>query len=98
MRSHRRGSWIETRRELGQVAWAVMLIDLIAIGLGALASRPMGPMALKFGLVLAGVVTVSFTLMIAANLAIEAGANWWLTRRAGSHAAGRAAGRGGVRW
>lgn len=78
---HRRGNWTDTRRELGQLAWAVLLIDLIAIGLGALAARPMGPFAFKVGLGLAGFVTVCFVVLIAGNLVVESLVNWWLTRR-----------------
>ena len=80
-RLHRRGSWIDTRRELGQLAWAVLLIDAIAIGLGALAARPMGSFAFKVGVALAVFVTVAFGFVVVGNLAIESMANWWINRR-----------------
>ena len=80
MRAHRRGSWSDTRQELGQLAWAILLIDLIAIGLGALASRPMGPFALKIGIGLAVFITVCFAVIIGGNLAIEAIADRWMSR------------------
>ena len=57
------------------------MIDLIAIGLGGLASRPMGPFAWKIGIGLAVYVTVCFAVLIAGNLAAESFANWWITRR-----------------
>lgn len=81
MRQYRRGSWIDTRRELAQLVWAVLLIDAIALGLGALAARPMGAVAYKVGAGLAVFVTVAFTLIIAGNLVVESLANWWITRR-----------------
>ena len=81
MRAHRRGSWIDTRRELGQIAWAVMLIDAIAIGLGALASRAMGREVFFLGFVLAGFVTVVFAVIVVGNLVIEHLANRWITRK-----------------
>lgn len=81
MRLHRRGGWAETRRELAQLMWAVGLIDLAAIGLGALASRPMGSFAIKVGIGLAVFVTVVFGLFAAASLGVEWIANWWVTRR-----------------
>ena len=80
MRADRRGNWIDTRRELGQIVWAVLLIDLIAIGLGALASRTMGSDVLVLGFVLAGIATVVFVVIVAGNLVIEYLANWWITR------------------
>jgi hypothetical protein len=76
-----RGSSIETRRELAQLTWAVLLIDAIAIGLGGLASRPMGPFAWKVGVGLAVFVTLCFAVLIAGNLVVESFANWWITRR-----------------
>jgi hypothetical protein len=81
IRDDRRGSWIDTRRELAQLAWAVTLIDLVAVGIGALASRPMGPAAFKLGLLLAGFVTLCFALLVAGNLAVERLHHWWTTRR-----------------
>lgn len=81
MRLHRRGSWIETRRELGQLTWAVLLIDVIAVGLGALASRAMGTFALKVGVGLAAFVTTTFVLLAAGNLGVEAIAHRWTTRK-----------------
>jgi hypothetical protein len=81
MRLHRRGSWIDTRRELGQIAWAVLLIDLTAVGLGALASRPLGRGAFFLGIALAALTTVAFVLLLAGNLFVEWAVNWWLTRK-----------------
>jgi hypothetical protein len=83
-RLDRRGSWVDTRRELARIAWAVLLIDVIAIGLGALADRAMGGDVFFLGLVLAGVVTLVFTLIIVGNLAIEYAMHRWMTRRARS--------------
>ena len=80
MRTDRRGSWIDTRRELGQIVWAVLVIDLIAIGLGALASRTMGSDVLVLGFVLAGIATLVFVVIVVGNLVIEHLANWWITR------------------
>jgi hypothetical protein len=80
MRIHRRGTWIDTRRELAQMAWAVLLIDAIAIGLGALASRPMGSFAFKVGVGLAVFVTVCFAFVIGGNLIVEAFVHRWLER------------------
>jgi hypothetical protein len=57
-----------------------MLIDLIAIGLGALASRAMGPEVFFLGFVLAGLATVAFVVIVIGNLVIEHVANWWITR------------------
>jgi hypothetical protein len=81
MRLDRRGTWTETARELRQIAWAVLLIDLIAIGVGALASRSMGESAFLIGIGLALFVTLCFGLIVAGNLAAESLANWWLGRR-----------------
>jgi hypothetical protein len=50
--------WDATRRELAQLAWAVGLIDGIAIGLGAVAALHVGPFARTIGLLLAAFVTV----------------------------------------
>ena len=81
MRMHRRGSWADTRRELAQLSWAVLLIDAIAIGLGALASRPMGSFALKVGFGLAIFVTVCFAVVILGSLGVESIAGWWYSRK-----------------
>jgi hypothetical protein len=80
MRVHRRWGWSDTRQELGQLVWAILLIDLIAVGLGALASRSMGPFALKVGIGLAVFITVCFAVIIGGNLAIEAIAHRWMSR------------------
>ncbi len=80
MRLHLRGSWAETRHELGQFLWAVALIDVIAIGLGVLAARPMGSFAIKVGVGLAIFATVVFALFVGASLGVEWMANWWVTR------------------
>lgn len=74
-------AWVETWRELGQLGWAILLIDLIAVGLGFLAARPMGPFARKAGLGLAAFVTVCFAVLIGANLLIATIAWWWRRRR-----------------
>lgn len=81
MRVHRRGSWADTRRELAQLAWAVLLIDAIAIGLGALAARPMGSFALKVAFGLAIFVTVCFAGIVLGNLGVESIASWWYSRK-----------------
>ena len=80
MRAHRRGSWIDTRRELAQLVWAVLLIDLIAIGLGALFSRSVGTFAIRIGVGVAIFVTACFALIVAGNLAVELVAHWWQSR------------------
>lgn len=80
MRSHRRGTWIDTRRELAQLAWAVFLIDLVAIGLGALFSRSVGTFAIRLGVGVAIFVTFCFGLIVAGNLAVEQVAHWWQSR------------------
>lgn len=74
-------AWVETRRELGQLLWALLLIDAIAIGLGALAARPMGAFAYKVGLGLAAFVTVCFLVLILGNLAVAAVFEWRRKRR-----------------
>ena len=73
--------WTETWRELRQLAWALLLIDAIAIGLGALAARPMGAFAYKLGVGLAIFVTVCFLLLLGANLLIAAVIDWWRSMR-----------------
>ena len=80
MRLHRRGSWTETRRELAQLIWAIALIDVISIGLGALASRAMGAFALKVGVGLAAFATVAFVALVLGNLGAEFLAHRWLDR------------------
>ena len=85
MRDDRRGSWAETRCELGQMAWAVLLIDVMAVGLGALYSRHTGAFALKVGIVVAGFVTLCFVVLIAGSLGVESVVHWWLVRRAPRH-------------
>lgn len=74
--------WVETWRELGQFAWALFLIDLIAIGLGALAARPMGAFAHKVGVGLAVFVTTCFVVLVSGNLLIASLVWWWRRRRA----------------
>ena len=74
-------AWVETRRELGQLLWALLLIDAIAIGLGALAARPLGAFAYKVGLGLAAFVTVCFLVLILGNLAVAAIFEWRRRRR-----------------
>lgn len=69
-----------TRRDLGQLAWAVLLIDLIALGLGALAARSVGGGAYWIGVGLAAFVTVAFLLVVALNLGAVGLARLW-TRR-----------------
>lgn len=81
MREPRDPGWAQTWRELGQLAWALLLIDLIAIGLGALAARPMGSLAHKVGFGLAIFVTLCFTFLIAGNLLVAWLAWWWRRRR-----------------
>jgi hypothetical protein len=81
MAGHWRGTWFETRRELAQLTWAVVFIDAIALGIGALASRAVGPIAMKVGIGLAVFVTTVFIFVISANLAAESLAYWWIERR-----------------
>lgn len=81
MRAPRDPSWIETWRELGQIGWAILLIDVIALALGFLAARPMGSFAQKVGLGLAAFVTVCFLFLIGGNLLIAGVAWWWHKRR-----------------
>jgi hypothetical protein len=57
-----------------------MLIDLLAVGLGALASRPMGPFAFRLGLGLAVLVTICFVLLIVGTLAVEGLYDRWVRR------------------
>ncbi|MEX2179580.1 MAG: hypothetical protein WD801_12770 [Gemmatimonadaceae bacterium] len=73
-------SWQQTWRELRLLAWAILLIDLIAIGLGFLAARPMGSSAPKVGVGLAVFVTVCFTVLIGGNL-LAAWLMWWWRKR-----------------
>lgn len=74
-------SWVETWRELRQLAWAIFLIDLIALGLGALAARPMGAFAQKVGIGLAIFVTLCFAILIGGNLIVATVVWWWRKRR-----------------
>ena len=73
-------SWLETRRELGLLAWAVLLIDLIALGLGALAARSMGAFAYKVGLGIAIFVTICFIVLVGGNLVVAILARLWRRR------------------
>jgi hypothetical protein len=81
MNDPRDPAWTETWRELGQLAWAILLLDLVAIGLGALAARAMGDFARKVGVGLAVFLTVCFLVLIGSNLVIASLFWWWRTRR-----------------
>jgi hypothetical protein len=72
--------WQQTWRELRELAWAIFLIDLIAIGLGFLAARPMGSFAQKVGVGVAVFVTVCFAVLIGGNLLV-AWFLWWRQKR-----------------
>lgn len=72
--------WAQTWRELREFAWALLLIDLIALGLGALAARPMGAFAYKVGVGLAAFVTLCFMFLIGSNLLIAWVIWWWRGR------------------
>lgn len=67
---------METRRELLRLAWAVALLDLFAVAIGALAAPYVGREALWFGVGLAAFVTLVFALLAGGNLAIV-----WLADR-----------------
>lgn len=82
MRLDRRGSWIDTKRELKLIGWAVLLIDLIAIGLAMIANKAMGGGVFFWGPVLAIYVTTIFALLVMANLAIEYTVHRWHNRQA----------------
>lgn len=78
-----------TRRDLAQIAWAVLLLDLVAIGLGLLAAPYIGTGALWIGVTLAVWVTVAFALIVGLNLAVVWIASLWRRRRAERAAAPR---------
>ena len=80
-KSHRDPSWAETWRELGQLAWAIFVIDLVAVGLGALAARPMGEVARAVGVGLAVFITMCFLVLIGGNLLIASAVWWWRKQR-----------------
>jgi hypothetical protein len=69
-----------TRRDLAQLAWAVLVIDTIAFGLGALAARYVGGGAYWIGVALAAFVTIAFGLVVAMNLAAVWLARVWIRR------------------
>lgn len=73
-----------TWRELRQVAGMLLLIDLIAIGLGALAARPMGAFARLVGVGLAAFVTLCFAVLVGTNLLAAWFTWWWQKRRRAS--------------
>jgi len=81
MRIHRRGGWEETKRELKGLAWAVLLIDAIAISLGLLATRASGENYVMLGILMAAVTTIVFALLVGGNLLVEAIAARWIDRR-----------------
>jgi hypothetical protein len=82
MRLDRRGSWIDTKRELALIAWAVFLIDLVAIGVATLANKAMDGGVFFWGPVLAIYVTTVFAIIVAVNLAIEYAIHLWHSREA----------------
>lgn len=56
------------RREIGQLLWAVLVLDLIIVGLGVLTRGYFGSAALGVTLGLAAFVTGSVLLILALNL------------------------------
>ena len=78
----RRGSWLDTKRELALIAWAVFLIDLIAIGVATLANKAMGGGVFFWGPLLAIYLTTVFAIIVAVNLAIEYAIHLWHGREA----------------
>ena len=76
-----RGSSDATWRELREFSIAILSIDVIAIGLGGLLTRPMGREMWMVGAVVAGYVTLSFAVLIGGDLAIGAMHQRWVTRR-----------------
>ena len=81
VRLDRRGSWIDTKRELALIAWAVLLIDVIAVGLATLANKAMGGGVFFWGPVLVVYVTTVFVLIIGMNLLFEYCHHRWVSRR-----------------
>ena len=73
---------LTTRRELAQIAWAVLLLDLIAVGLGFLAAPYMGAEARWVGVGLAAWVTLVFVVLVSLNLLVVWVAGAWRRRRA----------------
>jgi hypothetical protein len=73
-----------TRRDLGEQAIGVLMMDVIVGVLGGLGSRHFRPGMWVAGLGLAAYVTVCFAVVIVGNLAIESLAGWafgWLAHR-----------------
>ena len=73
---------VTTRRELAQIAWAVMLLDLIAVGLGFLAAPYMGAGARWIGVGIAAWVTLVFAVLVSLNLLVAWVVSYFNKRRA----------------
>jgi hypothetical protein len=70
------------RRELGEYAYGVLLIDAIAVILGGgLGSRHLGREMWLVGLGLAAYVTICFAVLIAGDLTFQWGIRWGSNRR-----------------
>lgn len=67
----------ETRLELRTIAWTVLLIDLIAIGVFLLIAPYVAPQARWIGVVIAAWITVAFVVLVTANLVAVAGYRWY---------------------
>jgi membrane protein YdbS with pleckstrin-like domain len=67
---------VETERELKQLAYSVALLDLIALGIGCLFARVMGPITIWLGAGVAVFVTLVFVLIWICNVAVV-----WLIKR-----------------
>lgn len=81
MHQSSRTSWEEIRRELGEHAYGVLAIDVIAVLIGGVASRHFGSGMWLAGAGLAAYVTLCFVVLIAGDFAIQYGLDRWDTRR-----------------
>jgi hypothetical protein len=69
MRSRWRGEVRGTLRDLGEIAWGVLLLLGVVAGLGWLSRAYFGPLAWRVTLGLGAVVLIVFTTIVLANLA-----------------------------
>lgn len=75
------GPWDQIRRDLADRAYGILLVDLIPIGTGALASRYLGGDMWGLGLAVAAWVTVCFAVVLLGDLALQCALGWSSARR-----------------